>query len=154
MCTPGSKHCGTNQTPETCNAEGEWVADAMACPNVCSGMGACTGECKPGSKRCSGAGNLTTQTCDENGAWVSGPVCPNVCSSGSCGGDCMPGAKRCGANNTPQTCGPMGTWEPAAMACQFICTGAGECTGDCKPGAKQCLGTIPQICDQNARWRA
>ena len=61
MCTPGTNHCGTNQTPETCDSNGEWVPAAMPCPNVCSGLGECTGMCKPGTKRCSGTGNLTTQ---------------------------------------------------------------------------------------------
>ena len=124
MCTPNTKHCGTDQTPESCNAQGEWVPDAMACPNVCSGMGQCTGTCKPGSKRCSGPNSLTTQTCDENGAWVDGMVCPNLCSSGSCGGVCMPNTKRCGANNVQESCSVNGTWEPA-MTCPFICMGSG-----------------------------
>jgi hypothetical protein len=119
MCAPNSKHCGPNQTPESCDSNGEWVAGNMPCPNVCTGQGECTGACKPGTKRCSGPNNLTTQTCDEKGAWVDGQVCPNVCSSGSCGGECSPGTKRCGANNTPQTCSAMGTWEPG-QACMFV----------------------------------
>ena len=152
MCTPGSKHCGIDQTPETCSELGEWVPDAMPCPNVCSGMGQCTGMCKPGSKRCSGPNDLTTQTCDENGAWVNGMVCPNICSSGSCGGDCMPSAKRCGANNVQETCGDKGTWEPA-MTCQFVCMGA-ACAGECKPATKRCSALVPQECDQNGRWQS
>lgn len=152
MCAPGSKHCGTDQTPETCSDLGEWVPDAMPCPNVCSGMGLCTGMCKPGSKRCSGPDNLTTQTCDENGAWVNGTVCPNICSSGSCGGDCMPGAKRCGANQVQESCSDKGTWEPGMM-CQFICMGA-ACAGECRPAAKRCSALVPQECDQNGRWQS
>jgi hypothetical protein len=152
MCTPGSKHCGIDQTPETCSDLGEWVPDAMPCPNVCSGMGQCTGMCKPGSKRCSGPNELTTQTCDENGAWVNGMVCPNVCSSGSCGGDCVPDTKRCGANNVQETCSAMGTWEPATT-CPFVCMAA-ACAGECKPGAKRCSALIPQECDQNGRWQS
>ena len=108
--------------------------------------------CKPGTKRCSGANNLTTQTCDENGAWVNGMVCPNLCSSGSCGGVCMPGTKRCGANNVQETCSPMGTWEPG-MTCPFICSGT-DCVGECKPGAKRCSALVPQECDLSARWQS
>jgi hypothetical protein len=152
MCAPGSKHCGNDQTPETCSDLGEWVPEAMPCPNVCSGAGLCTGMCKPGSKRCSGTGNLTVQTCDENGTWVNGMVCPNICSSGSCGGDCMPDAKRCGANNVQETCSAMGTWEPA-MTCQFVCMGA-ACAGECKPATKRCSALIPQECDQSGRWQS
>ena len=149
-CHPGDVHCGSNQTPETCSPQGQWVSGASPCPNVCSGQGMCTGNCKPGSNMCSG---LTITTCDQNGNWVLGMTCPNICSSGSCGGSCMPGLKRCGANQTPETCSLMGTWEPAASACTNVCSGQGDCTGVCKPNAQQCAGLTPQVCDSNGTWK-
>ena len=39
MCTPNSKQCGTEQTPETCTDQGEWMRNPMPCPNACTGMG-------------------------------------------------------------------------------------------------------------------
>ena len=144
MCTPSSEHCGTDQTPETCNAAGRVGPGRHGLPERLQRHGPVHRQCKPGTKRCSGPNNLTTQTCDENGAWVNGTVCPNVCSSGSCGGDCMPGTKRCGANNVPQTCSPMGTWEPGDDLPVHLHR-RGDCAGECRPGAKQCSGTSPRV---------
>jgi hypothetical protein len=153
MCSPMERHCGAAQTPETCNAVGEWVTDAQPCPFVCSGAGLCTGDCKPATKRCGGLTMLTPETCDENGKWTQGTPCPNVCSSGSCGGSCMAGAMKCGAANTPQTCSPLGTWEPGAP-CPFVCSGDGACTGECKPNSKRCTGLVPQLCDDKGTWQS
>ena len=151
-CTPGSKHCGANGTPELATTAVSGYQRQVR-PNICDNKGECAGECKPGSKRCGGANNLTVQICDQNGTWVSGMTCQNLCSSGSCGGDCAPGTKRCGSNNTPETCSPMGTWEPAPQPCPFVCAGAGECGGSCRPGARQCAGLTPQLCDSNGAWK-
>jgi hypothetical protein len=143
-CHPGDKRCEPAQTPSTCTAAGVWMA-SDPCPAVCSGPGECTGVCKPGTRRCAGANNLTPQTCDDHGQWTDGPACANLCSSGSCGGSCPPGNKRCGANQVVETCSPAGTWEPGA-ACQFVCTGQGICGGSCKPGSRRCGSAAVQIC--------
>lgn len=150
-CKPAEKHCGLEQTPETCDALGVWVPEGQACPNVCSGKGECTGECKPGVKRCAGDNMLTPETCDESGKWVAGTACANICSSGSCGGSCSPSTKRCGSNGTPETCSAMGTWEPG-QACPFVCSGEGECGGECKPGTKKCDGLGLKLCDPQGMW--
>jgi hypothetical protein len=146
-CSPGSRHCGLKQTPETCNSTGEWVADPT-CEFACTGQGQCGGECKPGAKRCDG---VVPQTCDETGRWIREAPCTNLCSSGSCGGTCLPGKRRCGANQSPEMCSEKGTWEPAPTPCPFLCSGDGQCTGECIPGAKQCATTTPQTCEAG-RW--
>jgi hypothetical protein len=154
MCTPADKHCGTNQTPETCTPEGAWMPGTK-CEFVCTGKGECAGVCTPGSKRCNPTSALVPETCNELGQWVAEAACPNLCSSGSCSGSCMPGTKRC-RMDIPETCSPMGTWEPGTR-CQFVCTGNGECTGECKPSTRRCAGTggvQPELCDPNGRWAA
>jgi hypothetical protein len=151
-CHPGDAHCALNQTPETCDAMGQWVAGSK-CMHACTGDGECTGVCTPGSKRCDPSAATVPQVCDESGQWVSAAACPAVCSSGTCGGSCMPGKKQCGANNTPELCSAMGTWEPQT-ACEFVCSGAGECTGECEPGARDCDQQTPRTCDQTGKWKS
>jgi len=71
-CTPGDRQCGTNQTPQTCDATGTWLNDP-GCQFVCSGKGACGGVCTPGGKRCD---DTTAQVCDGTGHYVpSGADC-------------------------------------------------------------------------------
>src|SRR2546423_5971484 len=113
MCQSGDMSCGPNQTPQSCTPQGDWVAAASPCPYVCNGPGTCAGECMPGSKRCGGAGGLTIELCDQDGKWVPGMTCTNLCSSGSCSGSCMPGSRRCRSNQVPENCSPMGTLETA-----------------------------------------
>jgi hypothetical protein len=151
-CETGRRRCGTEQTPEVCVEGVQWAREGQACPNVCTGEGMCTGDCKPGAKRCGGTNMLIPETCDEAGKWVAGTACANLCSSGSCGGSCRPGDMQCGANQTPETCSPMGTWEPG-NACQFVCTGAGVCGGLCRPGAVQCAGNQVQTCTAAGDWK-
>jgi hypothetical protein len=152
VCTPGKKHCGVDQIPETCNSKGEWIPAQNPCRFVCSGRGECAGECSPGTKRCGGTKKLTPETCDENGIWVSfGSECLNICSNGSCGGTCSPGALQCGANETPEKCSDKGTWE-SQKACDFVCSENGQCTGGCKPGSKSCSGQKRLSCDQTGEW--
>jgi hypothetical protein len=150
-CHPGEVHCGTLQTPETCSDSGQWMPNAQPCPYVCTAKGQCAGVCKPGSRRCA-SGMPQIESCDENGTWVAGATCMNICSSGSCGGSCVPGTKRCGANQTPETCSSLGTWEPSPTPCPFVCSGQGDCTGVCKPGQRQCAGMQPQVCGTSGMW--
>lgn len=149
-CKAGEKHCGREQTPETCSADGEWVA-AAACQFACIGRGECGGTCVPGSKRCGGEGAKVPEVCDPTGVWVAaGQPCAAICSSGSCSGSCSPGTKRCGPNQVPETCDMQGTWQPGPR-CEFICS-SGSCAGECSPGAKRCDGRAVQTCGANGRW--
>jgi hypothetical protein len=151
-CTEGTIRCGADRTPETCSASGDWKPGTR-CPFVCSGAGACTGECQPDTKRCAGAQKLTPETCDSTGKWVAQAPCANLCSSGSCGGSCMPGTKQCGANQTPETCSPQGTWEPGPP-CPAVCEGNGACGGECRPESKSCADLVPRTCDSTGHWQA
>ena len=151
VCKPDTLHCGTNQNVEKCNDQGVWTP-SETCPNVCSGAGKCTGDCKPGSKRCGGSGMLNEQLCDETGTWQDVRTCPNLCSGGSCSGSCMPSSRQCRTNTTPEECSPMGTWE-AEAECPAVCVeGTGKCGGDCKPGLKDCAGQTPTRCDPSGHW--
>ena len=147
---------GPTRHPRPATPRANGSPRAMACPNVCSGMGQCTGQCKPGSKRCSGASNLTTQTCDENGAWVNGAVCPNVCSSGSCGGECI--ARRqtlrrqqhARADLRPH--GHVGAGHGLPVHLQRHRRMHGRLHARARSSA---WARMPQICDgQNARWQS
>jgi hypothetical protein len=79
------------------------------------------GVCAPGALRCSG--NLP-QSCDANGQWHDGGLCPYVCTGGNCTGECSPGTKQCDGK-TPRTCDAAGAWKADAT-----CTGAlPQCSG-------------------------
>lgn len=151
-CLPDDKQCGAGQKPATCSKEGQWVP-GEPCPNVCTGKGACTGDCKPGLAKCGdGPDSLTPYECDDKGKWVAKTACTNLCSNGSCGGSCQPGKTRC-VGNMPQTCGAMGTWDPGQPCKDQACVD-GKCTGVCEPKATTC-GTANnvQTCDSNGAWQ-
>jgi hypothetical protein len=155
MCTPDDKQCGADQKPETCSKEGQWVTATDACPSVCSGKGECTGECKPGLKKCGDApNNLTPYECDDKGKWVAKTPCLNFCSNGSCSGTCMPNKVQCASSgNKTEICGPMGTWEPG-QACTGKACVTGACVGVCEPNARQCgANNTTQVCDKTGSWK-
>lgn len=146
-CVQDDKQCGGDQTAQTCK-DGQWVSDPAPCPNICSGKGLCTGDCKPGTKKCAaGPDSLTAFECDDKGQWQMAMVCPNLCSSGSCAGTCMPGKLQCAsAGNGTEVCSAMGTWEPG-QTCQKQTCLDNTCQGECEPNAKQCgSSNNPQKC--------
>jgi hypothetical protein len=129
-------------------------AQCVACPagatwNPNANPPACQGICTPGSQQCA-TGNVP-QTCNANGEWVTGPVCPYVCLVGLCTGICTPGSQQCTTGNVPQTCNANGEWV-TGPACPYVCL-VGLCTGICTPGSQQCAtGNVPQTCNANGEW--
>src|SRR5205823_9761156 len=59
----------------------------------------------------------------------------------------------CGANQTPQICTPMGTWESEAK-CTYVCTGQGVCGGHCTPGTGTCMGLVHYSCGTDGELSA
>ncbi|HEX4460887.1 MAG TPA: hypothetical protein VIA18_23065 [Polyangia bacterium] len=146
-CTPADVRC-SNDTPQTCTADGVWLNGAP-CAFVCV-SGACTGACVPGAVSCLNNGPAT---CNNSGQWVAnGQACPEVCSNGACTGACTPGTKQCTGNNVQETCDSSGKWG-SDTPCQYVCSGAGQCTGSCVPGATQCASSAtPQTCSSSGQW--
>ncbi len=154
MCVPDERQCAAEQRPQLCNKDGEWTPAPEPCPNACTGAGKCAGECKPGTKKCGDPPNhLIPYECDETGMWIAKQACQNLCSSGSCGGSCMPGSRHCGAGNKPETCSPMGTWEPGQVCPDQTCV-SGACSGVCAPNSRRCgANNNPQTCDPGGAWK-
>ncbi|WP_437745360.1 SUMF1/EgtB/PvdO family nonheme iron enzyme [Sorangium sp. So ce1504] len=64
-------------------------------------------------------------------------------------------ARRCLDSNTPQVCGPNGTWESQPDCVEQVCDNAsGTCVGECAPPATQCAGDVPQVCSNAGRWES
>jgi hypothetical protein len=138
MCAVGERRCGADQRPENCGTGGQWTPVAEACRFICAGRGECIGTCRPGSKQCAGSDGRVPQLCDQNGQWMSLAACQNLCSSGSCSGSCTPGTRRCGPNDTPESCSPMGTWEPGVPCGNFACVTSSCSASQCRTGYKRC----------------
>lgn len=145
-CVPETGRC-TDLVPETCSAEGRWVA-GTACDFVCA-AGTCAGECTPGATRCT---DLVPESCDSTGAWVAAAACEFVCLDGACTGSCDPGTRSCDGAQ-PQLCNSLGVLEDDGAVCDYVCT-AGSCTGACVPGTTRCEGLSPQECSAEGTFEA
>lgn len=147
-CKPGTKRCGTDQTPETCDPTGHWIRGTR-CDAACSVTGECL-ECAPGDRRCGGPRERSQEVCDANGNWMPGSECPNVCLDGKCTGSCPPQATMC-EGQTPKTCDDRGEWQAKAPCRNSTCID-GSCSGVCEPGARQCSGNASQVCGATGNW--
>jgi hypothetical protein len=106
----------------------------------------CGGECKPDSKRCTGAQNLQSETCNSGGHWVAGTTCQFVCSSGACAGVCKPQAKRC-SGGAVQTCAADGSAWSDSQQCPLGCDAATTSCIACKPKTENCSNGQDDDCD-------
>src|SRR5215471_5977857 len=149
-CKPGTRSCGTNDTPFLCDAMGANQPQSP-CSGLCSD-GACLGECKPSATRCTPNSTTMFQTCDATGQWGAPQACTYVCdpTSNQCGGECSPGmAGRC-ASNAVQTCDATGHWQTTTTCTTTPCS-MGQCRA-CTTSEKQCNGGKPQTCSANGTW--
>jgi hypothetical protein len=114
-----------------CNA-GSWQ-DERTCENICSGA-ACTGDCRPGAKSCSGR---TPRTCDDSGNWSAGSACQYACTGAGQCTSCDPGTtRRCSADGTRlEVCSADGTGFTSQQSCPNGCNSDRLTCNSCRPGS-------------------
>lgn len=145
-CAPGGRCLGN--TPQVCNALGQWEGSTPCKPGeVCNG-GSCT--CVNGDLRC--YANTPQQCVGAQWQDIQGP-CENTnqtCDAATvaCVGVCAPG-KRC-SGTTLQACDALGQWQDE-QTCGNSCLGD-HCT-ECAQGAVQCVGNTPQECSGQGQWQ-
>lgn len=99
------KSAGTNvcngASVERCGTDLVTASPITTCKDQACVDGACTGECSPGSKRCTGE---AVQTCDAVGKWGALAPCDTFCSAGACVAppSCASPSVRCGP--TSESC--------------------------------------------------
>ncbi|HEY0710464.1 MAG TPA: hypothetical protein VGG33_26910 [Polyangia bacterium] len=149
-CEPNETRC-VGTTLEICADGGSWTKK-MECPGVCQ-AGACSGVCRPDSKRC--GTDQIPETCTPAGQWAPGNKCTYACTgAGICSGQCVPGSKRCGGANSlqPELCDDTGSWKPNGAVCPNVCS-SGTCGGSCSPTTKRCgANQTPETCSAQGTW--
>jgi len=77
-CSPNATRCAEdNKTPQTCNAQGQWVSGTVCMFTCANGM--CAGDCTtPGATQCVGD---VRQTCNTSFQWEDTEKCfPFTCT--------------------------------------------------------------------------
>ncbi len=136
----GSATCvgQTYQAAGTCNAGNCKSPDPLPCSNACSTTAGCTGECRPGTKQCSGS---QPQICDPDGAWQNtGNACSGCYTCSAATGACVANTgnlcddgNACTKTDTCQSGVCVGS-NSKTCPTPPVCRGAGVCdpsTGDC-----------------------
>jgi hypothetical protein len=151
-CTAvGARRCANGPVVQACAAAGAWVPTEI-CESTCV-AGACQGPCQARRIHC--GPHETPEVCNDEGAWLQGPACPDACTGqGQCSGVCRPGSRICGADNlTLLVCDLNGAWV-ARPPCRTGCV-EGACAGPCAAGDRKCgVNGLPAHCSSLGIWES
>ena len=140
-----------DNTPQYCDATGEWKKATSACSgdtSVCLD-GTCV-ECQSPAKDCYDAS--TPMSCQANGFWKNGAKCMGstaACLNGSCVA-CAPGTKGCADADTLRSCLDNGVWQDGAncSGSKSVCSN-GACVA-CTGSQKTCINGDAYICSSES----